>query len=313
MSRADLERVHAAHVERVAGIDPVLRLGLPDPSDAATVLTAGSRVAALADVTEVDPTSSAGLWVAARTHRLVLRCAEGSTAAEVDDVLDDFDALVDADPAASGADVVASVSIASRDVGLVGLLVARGFVPGTVLALNRDVRTDVPIAPAAGAAVRPAVASDLDEVLRAHVAVQAFDARFGSVPRRRGVAAVVRPALVGAMTGHPGWQWVAEVDGRVVGVCQLEPPEEVGWVTGAVDAGRVAYLTLLHVDPGTRGGGVGQALVGTAHAHARAQGVDAVLLHHGGLNPLSAPFWARAGYRPVVTGWVRRPASLRRT
>ena len=27
------------------------------------------------------------------------------------------------------------------------------------------------------------------------------------------------------------------------------------------------------------------------------------LLHHGVLNPLSAPFWARHGFRPVLTTW----------
>ena len=34
----------------------------------------------------------------------------------------------------------------------------------------------------------------------------------------------------------------------------------------------------------------------------RWQGVDR-------LNPLSAPFWSRMGYRPLWTGWEVRPAA----
>jgi hypothetical protein len=33
------------------------------------------------------------------------------------------------------------------------------------------------------------------------------------------------------------------------------------------------------------------------------------LLHCAQLNPLSAPFWSRMGYRPLWTGWEVRPAA----
>ena len=42
-----------------------------------------------------------------------------------------------------------------------------------------------------------------------------------------------------------------------------------------------------------------------AHAHLDASGVATTVLHHAVPNPLSAPFWARQGYRPVLTQWVR--------
>ena len=48
------------------------------------------------------------------------------------------------------------------------------------------------------------------------------------------------------------------------------------------------------------------------HAVLDARGVDTTLLHYAQLNPLSAPFWSRMGYRPLWTGWeVRSAASLR--
>jgi len=34
-----------------------------------------------------------------------------------------------------------------------------------------------------------------------------------------------------------------------------------------------------------------------------------VYLHYAQLNPLSAPFWNRMGYRPLWTGWEVRPAA----
>ena len=40
-----------------------------------------------------------------------------------------------------------------------------------------------------------------------------------------------------------------------------------------------------------------------------ARGVDITLLHYAQLNPLSAPFWSRMGYRPLWTGWEVRPAA----
>jgi hypothetical protein len=40
-----------------------------------------------------------------------------------------------------------------------------------------------------------------------------------------------------------------------------------------------------------------------------ARGVDTVLLHYAQMNPLSAPFWNRMGYRPLWTGWEVRPAA----
>ena len=106
--------------------------------------------------------------------------------------------------------------------------------------------------------------------------------------------------------------WVAERDGIVVGVCEMEPPESAEWVTGSVtpppDGSTTAYLGLLHVSPGERGLGIGAWLVRAAHARAAAAGAGQVVLHHAAVNPLSVPFWGRAGYRSLLTGWVRHPA-----
>ncbi len=117
------------------------------------------------------------------------------------------------------------------------------------------------------------------------------------------------PLVESALHDHPDWSWVAEREGSILGVCMMESPEEATWVTDWVtppaDGSTTAYLGLLHVCPGERGRGIGGHLVAAAHARAAQAGVSQVLLHHAVSNPLSVPFWGRAGYRPLVTGWVR--------
>jgi GNAT superfamily N-acetyltransferase len=70
-----------------------------------------------------------------------------------------------------------------------------------------------------------------------------------------------------------------------------------------------AYLQTMFVEPGQRGGGVGAALAARVHHELDARGIDVTLLHYSQLNPLSAPFWHRMGYRPLWTTWEARPAA----
>ena len=97
----------------------------------------------------------------------------------------------------------------------------------------------------------------------------------------------------------PGWS----------GLIHVQPPEQSRWITGMTRAGVTVYLQTMFVRPGDRGGGVGEALVRHVHAVLDARGVDTTLLHFAQLNPLSAPFWSRMGYRPLWTGWEVRPAA----
>ena len=100
---------------------------------------------------------------------------------------------------------------------------------------------------------------------------------------------------------------MAEQDGAVVGVCQVEPPEDAQWIAGEVASPSTAYLADLYVDPDVEG--PSRSAHGSSpppHQRATAAGAEVVVLHHSAANPLSTPFWARAGYRPLVTGWARR-------
>jgi hypothetical protein len=107
------------------------------------------------------------------------------------------------------------------------------------------------------------------------------------------------------------WIWLVEQDQRPVGVLIGEPPP-AQWIAPFVGVAPVAYNMLTWVSPADRGAGVAAALVGCFHEASEAAGVPATLLHYEQTNPLSAPFWARQGYRPLWTSWEARPACTMR-
>jgi GNAT superfamily N-acetyltransferase len=295
-----LAQVHDAHVRRLAAIDPVVSVRDLDVTSEATVEWSADRGAfALVDVRETDAASEPGLWVEDRIVRVQLRAATDEAAHAATDLLERALRV--------GGTGTTYVSVASRDVALIAPLVRAGFAPKAVLAVHRLPRPELRSAPQAahGTSVRPAVSEDLDAIVAANVAVQAFDAYIGSLPDRPDAEQVIRPHVEQALRDRPGWSWVAEQDGAVVGVCQMEPPHEAGWVGVEVASPSTAYLAEMYVDPSARGAGVGQLLVAAAHMRATAAGAQMVALHHAAPNPLSAPFWARAGYRPLVTTWAR--------
>jgi GNAT superfamily N-acetyltransferase len=294
-------QVHDAHVRRLAATDPLVRVrDLDVTSEAREEWSADRQAVALVDLHETDPSSEAGLWVEDRVVRVQLRAATDEAARASTDLLER------AHRAGRGAGTTL-VSVASRDLALIGPLLRAGFAPRAVLAVHRLPRPELRSATpdASGTVVRVAEPADLDAVVAANVAVQAFDAHIGSLPDRPDAEVVIRRTVERVLRERPGWSWVAEQDGAVVGVCQMEPPQEAGWVGVEVASPSTAYLAELFVDPTARGSGVGSRLVAAAHLRATAAGAQVALLHHAATNPLSAPFWGRAGYRPLVTSWAR--------
>ena len=136
-----------------------------------------------------------------------------------------------------------------------------------------------------------------------------YDAQFGAVIIRPATEALVRAETQAALATRPAWAWLAERDGQPVGLVHVQPPERSGWIAGMTRPGVTVYLQTMFVRPGERGSGVGAALVRHVHGVLDARGVQTTLLHYAQMNPLSAPFWNRMGYRPLWTGWEVRPAA----
>lgn len=294
--------VEAEHRRRLAAIDRAVNLPALDLAGDHVLLTShDGEAVAVVSPQHTEPDSYSGLWVETDVHRVQLRCSSDADPAGLADLLARAGA-------ARGEPRQAHLLAASRDTLLSRPLSRAGYTPATVLALHR---LGAPTAdePATAATIREATPDDVEVLVAAGVAVQAHDSMVGALPDRPLAADVFRPETESALRDHPGWAWVAERDGAVVGVCEMEPPESATWVTGSVspptDGSTTAYLGMLHVAPDQRGHGVGAGLVRAAHARAAEAGASQVVLHHAAANPLSVPFWGRAGYRPLLTGWVR--------
>jgi GNAT superfamily N-acetyltransferase len=208
----------------------------------------------------------------------------------------------------------------------VSALLRHGMQPLTVIAIRTAANTPAANTPAAntpaantpaantpagnaGLVIREAGPADLDVVTEFELGVIRYDALFGAAIIRPATEALVRAETQASLGARPAWAWLAEQDGRPVGLVHVQPPGQAGWIAGMARGGMTAYLQTMFVRPGLRGTGVGAALVRHAHAVLDARGVQTTLLHYAQVNPLSAPFWNRMGYRPLWTGWEVRPAA----
>ncbi len=250
------------------------------------------------------------------THRfsLIARLREADTSAALGDLLGQWRDHLAGLPGAGADDTAAMITWPARDVSGVNTLLRHGLQPITVIAV-RPGRPEpgVPAGPGptgdASLVIREARPADLDAVTELEMAVIRYDVQFGMAILRPATEALVRAETQAALAARPARAWLAERDGEPIGLIHVQPPEQSGWIAGMTRAGVTAYLPTLFVRPGQRGGGVGTALVRHLHAVLDARGVDTTLLHYAQLNPLSAPFWNRLGYRPLWTGWEVRPAA----
>jgi GNAT superfamily N-acetyltransferase len=220
-------------------------------------------------------------------------------------------------PAATHHETTAMIDWPSRDVSGVNALLKHGMQAITVLAVRPAGRAMLAADtnPPAGVVIREARPDDLDAVTEMELDVVRFDAHFGAAVMRPSAEALIRDATRKALARRPAWAWVAEQDGRsgrLAGLVHVQPPDESAWIAGKTRPGTTVYLQTMFVGPDERGGGLGAALVKRAHDELDARGISTTLLHHAQLNPLSAPFWSRMGYRPLWTGWESRPAAALR-
>jgi GNAT superfamily N-acetyltransferase len=173
----------------------------------------------------------------------------------------------------------------------------------------------IPGAPTAtprGLVIRPAAPADLDRVTEFELGVVGYDAYFGGSIPRPATPALVRAETQAALAKRPGWTWLAEQDGEPVALAVVEPPDAATWIANMAQPGATAYLQTMFVRPDVRAGGTGTALVRLVHEELDARGIDLTLLHYAQVNPLSAPFWPRMGYRPLWSTFQARPASALR-
>ena len=311
-----VDEINRAVGRRWQGLDRLLppRAELPEGCAAPFVATgANGRPAGLAACRHehVKSGTLSQTWGTADRFTLIARLREPDTSAALDDLMGQWrDHLADL-PGTGADDTAAMITWPARDVSGVTTLLRHGLQPITVIAA-RPARPETAAPRPAGDAslvIREAGPADLDVVTELEMGVIRYDALFGAAILRPATEELVRAETRAALAVRPARAWLAERDGEPVGLVHVQPPEESRWITGMTRAGVTVYLQTMFVRPGDRGSGVGEALVRHAHAALDARGVDTTLLHYAQLNPLSAPFWSRMGYRPLWTGWEVRPAA----
>ncbi|MGH3230854.1 MAG: GNAT family N-acetyltransferase [Streptosporangiaceae bacterium] len=259
-------------------------------------------------------------WGAATKFVLSMRLRGPDIQAAADDLLTQWRDHLTGRPQAREDDTAAIVNWPSRDVTGVLALLRHGLQPISVIAVRPAGRPNPaghpsPPSPAntqPGLVIRPAGPGDLDAVTELEVGVVRYDAHFGGSIPRPATEALVRAETQAALAKRPGWTWLAEQDGQPVALTVVEPPAAATWIAGMTRTGATAYLQTMFVRPDERGGGIGAALVRHVHGELDARGIDLTLLHYAQVNPLSAPFWHRMGYRPLWSTWEARPAAALR-
>jgi len=319
--RDTVDEINRAVGRRWQGIDRLLplRAELPEGCTAPFVATgANGRPAGLAACRHehVPPGALNQIWGTAHRFSLIARLREADTSAALDDLLGQWRDHLAGLPGTGADDTAAMISWPARDVSGVTTLLRHGLQPITVIAV-RHARPEATAPEAAshvttggdGLVIRAAGLADLDAVTELEIGVIRYDALFGAAILRPATEELVRAETRAALAARPAWAWLAERDGEPVGLVHVQPPEQSRWITGMTRSGVTVYLQTMFVRPAERGGGVGAALVRHLHAMLDARGVDTTLLHYAQVNPLSAPFWSRMGYRPLWTGWEVRPAA----
>lgn len=318
MIRDVIDDVNKAVGQRWHGLDPLL----PEPGD----LPEGCMEPLVVNGEDGRP-SGVGIcfhqripadsllqtWGPADQYVLSMRLCEPDTFPAADELLTRWRDHLAGIPATGDPDTGATVTWPSRDVTGVRALQRHGLQPITVIAV-RPARRLPPAGPGGteGVIIRAAGPDDIDAVTELELGVAKWDAQFGSAVVRPATEALMRHDAEAYLTKP--WTWLAERERnkKPVGLVVVQPPQDAAWIAGMTSAPAPAYLSSMFVRPDERGGGVGAALVKRAHDALDAQGVAVTLLHHGQMNPVSAPFWNRMGYRPLWTAWDTRPAATLR-
>ena len=319
--REAVRDINRAVARRWHAIDPLL----PDPStvpagcsEPLVVTGENGRLAGLGVCVHqhIPPQSLNQTWGAADRFTLVPRLAGPDVMALTDLLLAQWRDHLAGIGATRGPDTSASVVWPSLDVTGVRALLRHGLQPLTVIAVRTRpataARAGGPPRGAHGVTIRAAGPADEEQVLDLELRLIRYDMQFGGPVWRTNTARLVREEIRVSLARPASRTWLAERNGRAVGLLVAQTPKEAGWIAGMTSAPEAAYLQTMFVDQAERGTGIGAALVRQLHARLDGAGVDVTLLHHSQVNPLSAPFWYRMGYRPLWTSWEARPASALR-
>lgn len=295
-----LDQLTDAHNGWLAELDPLVGPAGYPSVETERLVRLPEGVAGYWRVNHSDPEQPYSLWSPDAVESLAFRSASLPTAASFNRLLGAWLAARDATPA------TLSVSIPALATGPIPALVKHGFAPVRATAIRLVPNDPDPILD--GVDVRGPQARDRESLLDLLHEMHRHELVYGSSHDRPRAREHLGTYLDEAMA-RPDWAWVAWRDGRAVGLLTLNPQETSAWVAPLVSLERVAYLGFAAVTSSVRHEGVGTALVRHAFHRARRADVQAVVLDHAALSPLSSTFWHRQGFRPLWHQWARAAAT----
>lgn len=200
------------------------------------------------------------------------------------------------------------VTIPAREALIAQALAATGFHLDSIDGLRR-LGSDAPEAPAGDVPFTAPEESDEDALTAGMMRLQAFDSAFMTTLMRETTEDAMRHYAREAIAAGPGWSAIVrgQQPGTIDAYLTITPPEESAWAAAGLSVGRSAYVGFAWTEPHLRGTGLASRMLAAGEAHARAQGVDSLLIGYAAQNPLSGPLWNRRGYRPVRAHWLLRP------
>ena len=148
------------------------------------------------------------------------------------------------------------------------------------------------------AGVRLAEARDLDAIIDIAPVLPDHQDRspvFGVVPRD--TEEELRQEISEDLQNPDIANFVAEVDGRVVGNLVIAPTEESSTHAGPARIPGAAFLAYAATKPEVRGLGTGVAMTNAGFAWARERGYETMVTDWRETNLLSSRFWPKRGFR----------------
>ena len=308
-----------AHTDRVRRLDAWLGLDTPMSTyvadDDSSVLLCAPGAVGIARRDTVSPQDIASLY--GTLTRYLLQPVWDGNAASLDELMGRWAHWVRTHrPHPFDPETEAAVRVPARDTTAARVLLNHGLVPAATLAIrpagreacgNRGGTDLMSVSDPAGVSIRRADDGDLDAILDLAAEEMHYEAGLSQLVARPNQRELMRPEVLESLQLARPWTWVAREAGHVAGALRLSAPDAARWIVPVSGLQPAAYLSLLSVTAQARGHGIGAALTRRAHGEADAAGMAATLLHYATFNPLSAPFWARMGYRPLWSIWQVSP------
>ena len=142
----------------------------------------------------------------------------------------------------------------SLDITGIQALLRHGLQPLTVIAART--RPNGPPPPprrAYGVTIRAAGPADEEQVLDLELRLIRYDMHFGGPVWRTATARLVRDEIRDSLARPDPWTWLAERNGRAVGLLVAQPPQDAGWIAGMTSKTPAAYLQTMFVEGQERG------------------------------------------------------------